>query len=251
MAKSDTITVYWAPANYNVQVQSQHLMYPRPESILSFIHGNKAPDSVMQRCPAMKDTLDNVYVFKAAVDDKFSMKDADLTFDFTKNPDDFQFLNVDSKMGVYKPRPSQLQGYTDVAYNLSWCLYASEPLVAKFSAPYYPPITPVRGALLAPGEFDIGRWFRPWNLDYHVPIGESEFEVRAGDPMFFVQFKTDKKIVFKRFEYSSELGVLGMENAKSHKLLPQGTSLETRYTMAEEALQREMVMKYINQNLIE
>jgi hypothetical protein len=226
-------------------------MYPKPESILSFIHGTKVPDGVMQTCPAMKDTLTNVFVCKSVVDDKFNFENADLTFDFNADTDKFQFLDVESKVGIYKPRPTQLEGYVDLAYNMSWSFYSSEPLIAKFSAPYYPPTTPVKGALLAPGEFDIGRWFRPWNLDYHVPIGEYDWNVRAGDPMFFVEFKTDKKIIFKRFEYVSELGVLGIENAKSHKKLPKGTSLETRYTIAEEAMQRELVMKYINQNLIE
>lgn len=252
MANADTLTVYWAPANYRADISTIHLAYRKPESLLSFIHGNKMPTGQMQSCPAMRNRLDNVFVFKSSFTEEFDFGlKGDLQFDTNRDPREMQFVEADTGVGLYKPRPPQLKGYNDLAYNLAWCLWASEPVMARFTAPYYPPTTPMEGALLAPGEFDIGRWYRPFILDYHVPYTTTHFKVKENDPLFFLELETDKKVEFKRYEFSVELGALAQENAQAHERYAKNTPLEKRYEQAEEAMQPELVMKYIRDNLVE
>lgn len=246
--KSDTITIYWGPGERLPYEARNNMLHRKPESLLSFIHGEKTPEGQQVRCPAIKDRLSNVFVMKSAVDDTFDFNPEE-TAAVAYGPDQHLY-EVDSKFKVVKSRTSNLKNYFPATYMLSWLFFASEPVMAKFTAPYYPSFSPIKGALLATGEYDIGRWFRPVALDYHIPQGETHFELHNNDPVMFVEFMTDKKIVFKRFQPDDILQSLAVEFANTPTSVGQNIPLETRYELAEDSEMIKIVLSNIKKNLV-
>ena len=248
MSKSDTITVYWGPGERLPYPSRNNMIHRKPESLLSFIHGERTPEAQQVRCPAIKDRLDNVYVMKSAVDDTFDFNLDEVAA--VKDGYDQHIYDVDSKFKVIKTRVPNLKNYYPATYMLSWLFFASEPVMAKFTAPYYPAFSPIKGALLATGEYDIGRWFRPVALDYHIPIDQSHFELHKDDPVMFVEFMTDKKVVFKRFQPDDILHSLSVEYANTPTSVGPNLSLEERYELAEDSEMTKIVLANIKKNLV-
>ena len=135
-------------------------------------------------------------------------------------------------------------------YNLSWIFVAEESLVMEFSPPYLPPYSPSPNSILASGEFDIGQWFRPINLDYHVPFENTYFKVKTGDELAYVRFKTDKKVVLKRFTMNQRLMNLYTEMSNVSARYNANKTLLQRYDMAKKSKIMSIVMKEVKANVV-
>jgi hypothetical protein len=245
---SKEITVYWAPGSYDHEREPYNMVYRKPESLLSFVHGEKTPYANQTRCPAMKDRLNNVFVFKSAITEEF---DFDLEeIEKAKETETYRY-QVPAAIACQKTRHSNLKNYYAMTYSLNWIMFASEPVVAKFTAPYYPAFSPMRGALLATGEFDIGRWYRHVALEYHVPEGETHFSVKENDPLMFVEFMTDKKIVFKRYEANDKLLAMATEHAAAPMRYGMNLPLKERYRVSEEAGVPALILNEIKKLVVE
>lgn len=261
MIDTDTITVYWSPANFSNKDQSWTMLYTSPKSLTSEVRSLRHPDAnsaTMQGCPASKDTLDKVYFVTSALDDSYELSKESL-MEFYSLPESeipkgigIHFPTPDNPLSLLNvPRPPSLAGHLNLTYNLGWQFLADEPLVARFTAPYFPPVTPSSGAILSAGEFDIGSWFRPFNLDYHVPVADTKFEFKEGDPLFYVEFFTEKKIVFKRYINTPFLQSLMRETVGSTSLYGKFKSLPQRYKHAKNTRVIDQALKEIQNNLID
>lgn len=247
---SDEITIYWSPASFVTNRISQNMLYAKPESVLSDVHKYKTQDALIQQCPAHKAIMSNVFAFKSTVDDEFDLPPHIYDYKPTKeNP--IVRMDVESRVGMYHERPTSFEGYIDTIYGLSWLMFADEPVTARFTAPYYPAVAPVPGAILAPGEFNIGKWFRSFNMDYHIPVGSEKFSIRAGMPLFFLEVFTDKKIVFKRFMLNDTLMQLTSEMSGSPQNYGRHQSLDQRYSHAALAEMPSIILSEIRKNLID
>lgn len=251
MRDTDTITIYWSPASFLTSNSSWQLMYSKPTPVLTELHRNKIPGSLMTQCPATKSLMTNLFSFSSAIDDEFEIPEKH----FLREPDgsnrDEIHMEVNSVAGMYHERPSSIEGHIDVIYGMSWLFFADEPVVARMTAPYFPTFTPMEGALLAPGEFDIGRWYRSFNLDYHIPKTTRKFSVKRGDPLFFMEVFTDKKVVFKRYVMDTDLMNITREMVDAPVRYGRHKSLEYRYESADNVGMREIVLSKIKKNLVD
>lgn len=250
MAKNDTITVYWAPAKFSANEDSWALLYPEPVAVLKEAYKLNKHKGSMPLCPAVKDTLQNVYSFNSAVDDSFDLP-SQILKSIAYTDSEGEPIPTDSKVFFYKVRKSSMDGYINVNYNLSWLFFASEPVEARMTAPYFPSKSPIKGAMFSAGQFNIGKWFRPVAMDYHIPISSNKFEIEAGDSLMFVEFFTNKKIEFKRFNLSPRLHNIATEMGLSSKRYQKRASLWERYQMAHNAKIPQMVLTEIKKNLVE
>ena len=148
-------------------------------------------------------------------------------------------------------RKSSIKNHINIHYNMSWNFFASEPVVARFSAPFFPSASPVKNSYLSTGQFDIGRWYRTFMLEYHIPVDSVDFSIKENDPLLFVEFFTDKKIEFKRYSMSAKLSNLAIEAASSPVTYSKHKSLLERYKMAHGAKIPNIVLTEIRKNLID
>jgi len=249
MRDKDTITVYWAPASFTYGLESWSMLYREPDLLFSEI---SRPGSLgdMKRCPAAKDFMKNTFVFRSNIADSFKLPPSEWLDENAFLREESVPLPVDSKISILKRRASSIPGHINVEYNLKWIMFSDEPLEANFTPPYFPSVSPVKDSYLAIGEYDIGQWFRPINLDYHIPVTATDFSIKENDPLFFVKFNTTKKIVFKQFKYTQELNEMSKEFQFSPSMYGLNKTLRSRYLVAKRSKMPEMVLAEIRKNLI-
>lgn len=246
----DEIIVYWAPANFVPEAESWNMLYPDPENLYLKIINQAKEGADIHRCPALRDLNKNVFFFTSPISNSVVFP-ADFLSNADKNLSENQALPLESKVMIKKTRDSQYKDHINLSYNMTWTFFAEEPLVAKFTAPYFPAISPVPGAMLASGKYDIGQWFRNWNLDYQVPLSAKSFEVKKDDPLFFVEFETDKKIILKRFTMTPSLYNINKETSNSPSRYGRRMTLQERYQMFHQSRSRDIVLREIKANLLD
>lgn len=249
MREKDTITVYWSPS-VMVDKIALNLLFPKPISLASKLHGEKIPGSKMLQCPANRDTMRNIFVMYAGMDDIVNIPEGRL--EEMNNSENFtELIDNSSIVELRKNRASSFPGYTNVLYNLQWLVFADEPVNMRLTAPWYPAQSPCEGALFSFGQMDVGQWFRTMNLDYHIPHGTKKFEVKQGDALCYMEFMTDKKIVFKRFNLTPELYNIAEELGQVSIRYNQNQTIQSRYDMAERSGIRDLVLHHIRNNVVE
>lgn len=246
---NDTITIYWAPAQFTTFDQSWDYLYTQPESVFTQMVRNSPSNGTMTTCPAVKSSFKNTFVFRSNIDDEFDIPEG-LT-ERVSTQDDKINISEASKLSLYNVRKTSYEGYANLCYNMSWALFAEESVEAKFTAPYYPASSPMEGALMSGGQFDIGKWFRPFNLDWHVPFKTKSFSLKEGQPIFFLEILTDKKVEFKRYAMSPRLFSLAKEMSNSSRNYGKFKTLAQRYEGAKRAQISEIVLAEIKRNLID
>jgi hypothetical protein len=256
MANSDTITVYWAPSKFYEGQQNWSMLYQEPKKVWTELYRSKTPykDGSMFTCPSMKNLFSNIYSVNVAVADTINLPDLETYYNDGSYVDDDNVKMLPNTGGIVSVlfgRPSSVKDHVFMEYNMSWHFFSSEPVVARFTAPYFPPKAPAPGAGLTAGEFDIGRWFRPINLEYMVPFNTEKLVFEEGDPFFYLEFKTDKKIEFKRFTLTNELRVLSEEMVGASSRYGKHVPLYKKYEMAKKSKVVEQVKTQILKNLVE
>lgn len=246
----DPIIVYWAPAGYNLEHESWSLTYSEPVSVLSNFLSETTSKSEIRSCPATKSLFKNTFAINSALEERIDLSNSGLELkagtESRREP-----VGSGAKIELRKERQSSYPGYINVTYNLSWLFFASEPVKMRWTAPYFPASQPTQGSLFSPGVMDIGQWFRPVNLDYHIPVSANSFNIDEGQPLAFVEIETDRRVVFERFELSNRLWHLSTELSSSSTNYGKNKSLIQRYKMAKNSRLSDRVLSEIRKNLID
>jgi len=142
----------------------------------------------MASCPGMKKYFKNIYAVK-------SMYDYDLTinedFQVSSSMHDQDFFNNhvlvrDAKIGLLSFSQNYIF-FTDApSLEMSWQI----PTFLEDNKNYY----------TIPGRYDIGKWFRMVDFSFLMRDGENSFSIKSGEPFTYVEFHTDEKINFIKFE---------------------------------------------------
>jgi hypothetical protein len=164
---------------------------------------------------------------------------------------DEYYLPVESRISLRRARPTSYRGFVNFSYNLSWLFLASESVEMRMGPPTFPVTTPSQNSILAFGKYNAGKWFRPVNLDYHIPLESETFVVKENQPLMFLEFETEKKIEFVRFKNTNTIVNLSKDFFDSPNRWGKTMTLERRYEMAEKSGLINLVMSEIKKNLVE
>lgn len=247
---SDELIIYWTPQAFVTSKESWNLLYQKPRNVYSELIDMSSTKSPIRLCPATKDNLTKTFSIYSALEESIDFSDIDLE-ELDKNTPIQTNFNIRSVIALQKDRESSFPGYLNFSYNLSWLFFAEEPVIARFTAPYFPTSSPAQGAYLAPGQFDIGQWFRPFNLDYHIPYSTKSFNINTTDPLFFVEIFTNKKVVFKRFVKNAVIDNIATEMSSAPAIYTPFKKLSQRYDMFNKSQIREILLKEIKKEIIE
>lgn len=246
---TNTIEIYWSPATYDPEQESWSFLYPEPVNVFSNLVKNNKHGGVYVSCPASKQMLKNTYSINSAIDDTHNLPTELLSSiaytETTEHP-----IPTNGILPIKKERKSSYDGYINISYHLKWLFFASEPVEARWTAPYFPASSPVKDALFSVGQMNIGQWFRPINLDWHIPLSSQTFSIEEGQPLAFLEIMTDKKVEFKRFQMSQKIIRISQEFSQSPARYGKFKSLKDRYLMAAKSKATEILLKEIKENLI-
>ena len=248
MAK-DTINVYWSS-------YSRMFNFSEPKPVIDIMLKNRrdtkdehGDSKNILSCPASNDFFKNLFSINSTFPEKVVWPEGYLkkSNEFREEKHGDVFLKKHSNLFDFKlPRSNSMDGYIDIEYATSPIFFADQPLVARFMAPNYPPTTPSPGAILTSGQFDIGQWFRPYMLNYFIPIDNTTFEIKENDPLFYLHLLTDKKINFHKFKMTEEISQIKSETVIwGNKIM----SLPERYNFFNKGKNKDRLLEEINKNL--
>lgn len=242
------INVYWCPGQFVADDESWNFLYQDPQSVSEKFFSDLYNGSSSTKCPASRFFFQNIFSLNSTIDNEFYFPQGVLYDAY--NRDDMHFpLSVESQVRIGKSRENQMDGYVNLEYNLSWFFFSDEDLTMRYSAPYFPAKSPIEGAMLASGSFNIGRWFRPVNLEYYVPLDAKKFSVLEDEPLAFVHFETDRPVVLHRFEMTKKLSHVVNEIVESdrYRFL---RNLTNRYNLFTKSRMRDIILKEIQDSLL-
>ena len=240
------ITVYWAPAfNIDQNDNDWSLLYLKPKSLYKELQETRfegAPSGNLLACPAFSNKHKNTYVFRSSQPCHYQ----------------YDYENNNKVLNTLDPRSYYLSSTRDQAFSFGpsfefsfhHIFFADEPLTASFTPPYYHEPKHTKYGASVPGEFDIGQWFRPFNFEIQTWKNKSEIIIEEKEPLFYVEFKTDRPIIFKEFLINKQLANYSRMCSKSQNILGFGKSLLSKYTRFNEVGLREKILFEIKNNTI-
>jgi hypothetical protein len=236
--------VYWAPffkrTNHNDDPVDWSLLYEDPEQLYKILakDRNKAELITMFNCPAMQNFTKNIYTLKNPITTHLEVKEG--------------HVHAISETSVMS-RVDHISSMTDSSMfvlGLNWVFFAeSESLNIGISSPFATRAPHMNYGTITPGSFDIGKWFRSFNLEFNLWKNVTEFKAEEGEHLAYVHFQTDKKVVLKRFEVNEKLTGYLLATSTSPNW-DKKVTLVKRYNRFKNSRMKEMIMKEIKNNLL-
>lgn len=176
---TEIINVYWSPENFVYTEESWTYLYAYPEQ-----------------------ALDNKFVFKSTIEDTFKLPIEEIK-KVQRGMTSPGFLDSNSLLTVFQPERSDTPGHALIQYNMNWLFFADQPVMSKTTLLDFE--TPVEGSQFVEQKKDIGIWYLPCSLKYNIPLESTDFSIKNGAPLFYLELDTNKKIVFHRFNQTKSL----------------------------------------------
>jgi hypothetical protein len=250
MKDEKDLVIYWAPAigssNESDKWLKAHgnLVYPDPKSLHSDLMSEKNPDrgpSTYLSCAAAVSSFNRTAVFYNSIDCSYEYNLKDLENPII-DPKDIRYLNFALR------RPPALLDRPTVEFQLRYMFFCEESVEMSITPPMFHRPRYTKYATAVPGQFDIGRWFRPFVFEIQLWEAEGEIIFEAGEPLFYAKFSTDRNIKMQRFVSTEQLESYSATSVNFYK---NEKSLPKRYDLFESTSMRELVLKEIKNNLVE
>ena len=245
-SQSDSINIYWAPLiNGNGLEQSnKNIFYKNPINLFSDLYDQRN-DEVLKgdsffSCPVFSKKIKNTYVFESPTENTFEFEDDKVYF---KNSPTQYMTDLSVK------RKSPIKESSIFYYDAQWIFFAEESLIASFTQPYFHDVSYAKESALFTGESDIGQWFRPFNIELITRKPKGTISILK-EPLFYVEFKTDKKINLIRFNWNRPLESLKNSCASNANIGYPKKSIEYRQKDFIESSTRELVLKEIKKEIL-
>lgn len=155
--------------------------------------------SNISKCPAFKGFYENTYAFRSPKDIKVWV-DENKSLNWLLEP-----LNHESQLHDLCIMRSEKTFSINGLRSVFWC---EEALVAEQIGTFSCGTDLESKTQLYCGAFDISKWFRPMETAYLFLNNQSSVSISRGDPLYFVKFNTNKKVVLKPFRMTPKLGLV-------------------------------------------
>jgi hypothetical protein len=229
--KKKTI-VYWAQYTAIDRITKSNLLFEPPKHMWSTLPKDGA-DSY-RSCYAAQSFFKNTYVLTNPINLSINVLD-----NKTIAPND----------GFILPRLSAYSGQYTITLDYSWLFFTEDDIEAAMYPPYlHNPTTTKHGTLHA-GSFNISKWFRPMVPQYTLWKNVNTFESTAGEPLMYIDFKTDNKIELQQFELTSEIYEIA-KGSLDFKLLKPKTTMQELYYRFTTSKRDKRLLQLIKQNLL-
>jgi hypothetical protein len=241
------ITLYWSPyTSMDVEGSDWSFLYPNPKTLFSdmtLIKSKDADNRTYLSCPALANKFKKILVFHSPISCSYK-------YNFTTNPKTLEQVTT-NYISVNPPRQPAISKGPSLEFALKYIFFSDEPVDAYFTPPmFHQPMYTKFGSVI-PGEFNIGKWFRPFNFEVQTWSQTGEIHLNEDEPLFYVEIKTDRPIILKKFELSNKLVGYARSNVGTTELFGRGQTLLSRYERFSKINMREKILTEIKKNLID
>lgn len=243
---SKPIIIYWSGRQEDNSINeiSENMIYYPPENLFKSLLLNKNKElgddeTNFFLCPSFKDKTKNTFVFKNTLTSSIDLIDGKL------------FPNENTTIPFSSVRESTLNNTFHLLYSMSWLFFCEQSINVSFTSPYFSCADYLPYMQTCPGSFDIGRWFRPYQTEFVVWNKNQKITINENDPLMYAEFHTNKKIIFKRFQYTSDLHSYWAACNSAPLRFGKKQPLSKRYERFEKASMDKAILKIIKNNLLE
>jgi hypothetical protein len=246
--EDDFITVYWADAlSFEVKEHRKfNMLYQEPENMFSYLKSKRSvfdQSNSMLVCPAFKNKMKKTFFFKNSVECNFLYETNDRGEVYLQDQKAFP-------EDVRSIRTPGLDFGPTIFVNVPYIFFADSDLEASFSQPIFHPQGYSKYASIIPGNFNIGSWFRPYSTEFQMWNKSGEFIIKEDEPIFYVEFLTDKKIKLVKFKYTKELMTYAQHCIDAPPIFGNNLPLVKRYKKFKDSRMRDLILKEIKQNIL-
>lgn len=175
---------------------------------------------------------------------------------YIEHPSDRHFVfdkNVGSDLNmyggwIYLENP-QINPKITFHYDLQWIFMSEEKLEIQQTPAYMHKISESQYGHIVAGSFDISQWIRPVGASYRLWEGIDEIYLKAGEPIMYINFATDKKVNLIRFEPTAKLNEI-ISGATNLKDIQPNIPLSDLYRRFKESKRMDLAIKEIKANLL-
>ena len=239
------ITVYWSEYIDTETDPDWSFLYPNPVSLFKdhFKYKNKNNSNHFFMCPASAEKMKKTLVFNSPLTFGYE-------YDFTDGKLDFRSINSE---GIYahSVRDSMLTTGPNFKLGLGWSFFASESLEASFTSPFFHKTKYMESCSTIPGNFNIGQWYRPYSLEIQTWSNKGIIEFIENEPLFYVEFKTDRPIILKRYRQTELLSKYSKSCIDTTRMFGLGQTLQSRYSRFGSIGMRQKILNEINKNIVD
>jgi hypothetical protein len=246
MSKKDEIVIYWSDSSTSKGINDNPLFYPKPKSLFDDMRENKVQrenTGSYFTCPAISNKAKNTFVFKGTMDCEYRYDFSDgKQLISSVNGNYYNFRNDRSQMLSYGPT---------FLFDLQYHFFSEDSVEAFFTSPYFHEPKYTKYGSVIPGEFNIGNWFRPYLFEIQTWKNKGDIRFEENEPLFYVEFKTNKKVILKRFKINEQLYEYSRKCVDSTHLFGRGQSLLSRYNRFKDVDLDKKVLFEIKNNLLD
>jgi hypothetical protein len=242
----EPINVYWTTESTQNQEIDWSFLYPKPKNLFSeLIEERNNPKDRMSYflCPAVSTKFKKTLTFNNSIN---------CSYEFGKKEKEF-YIKPTSKEFIHAElvrEPAITKGPTFL-FSLNYLFFADDSLDVSFTAPYFHKPKYFKNGTVMPGEFNIGKWFRPYGFEVQMWQEDGVFHIEDGEPLFYAEFKTDRPILFHRFLMTPQLQKYKQANTKSFEVLGPFQTLQEKYEKFKQVGFKEKILNEIKKNVIE
>lgn len=217
--------IYWCP--FLLGGDWHNVGYFEPEPVLKYVISQRDNDVEYLKCPAFQKYYANTFVIKSPVDLELKIE-RDIvgrkiltTKNFNEN-----FYN----QHIF-PRMAQNNFFSMFSLEFSYIFYSENSVIIEMLPANMEKTNFIKNTNLIPGEFDISKWIRPVSPAFEVIDDSQTLSIKRGDPLYYIRFRTDKKVNLIRVEQDNTIESIEKACARL-KFFVSKNSLEENYKAA-------------------
>jgi hypothetical protein len=153
-----------------------------------------------------------------------------------------------SQFFIEENRP--LEDMNRIDLDFSYIFFSEESLEMAQIPPFIHKTTFSEDAFIASGSFDISKWFRPIFPSFIFWKDRLQLKLKKDEPLFYFDFRTEKNIVLKQFEFTEEIFEI-MNGSISYRNTNPLSSLQHLYDRFARSKKSQKLIKLIKENLID
>ena len=220
--------------------QLNNLLMP-PRHVLSMLGDDSLFNAArIHRCPAFADYYKNVFAISATFDYtlKYNKVACSLNSDdYGQDYFDDHVLMRDLNVGIFSYTEPKLYLVPDT----DSLVVEQMGLMYPFEAPEY---------TVVPGMYDVGKHVRPFELAMQLSK-DAVLEFKRGKPLYLLRFKTNEKVVFKRFTFTEEFKQIMNSFKFVRDRVRKSQPLSFYYKLSSEYKLKKQLLKLAKQNAID
>jgi hypothetical protein len=243
MKDNKKIKIYWSPYN-NDKHYDWGILHYDPENLFERFKKNIDRKSFKEFknnlivCPAVKNCVNKIYVFKNTIQSYFEFKENNQIIPISKN-----------HITATIHHNNNLQDCRLFVYNLPLIFFSENDVNMTLSSPYFSNCPHLKYGSIVPGKFNISKWFRHINIEFNLWENVNEFKIEKNEDLFYVNFECEEEIELIRFDFNDRLLKIAEVTSKSNeweKFIP----LRERYERFKKSRMHKIVIKEIEKNIL-